>query len=202
MYRSFIYLVFALVMLMGCTDKTVEEPTTEASNANSDIESSEEESASENKSGEEADPEENSTTNNNDKESNENMDTLANYSAEEIEYARVWLQLGPNQELDELYAKHIPANTALNPDDETSEGYPEDVIQLSGTRLVDGSITYSGNGDGTINVYNVPLRWDGVYPAGEEFYIDIIENTEQVPIEPGNDDEVIELIKLLHIEKK
>lgn len=25
---------------------------------------------------------------------------------------------------------------------------------------MDGSVTYHGNGDGTIHVYNVPLRWD------------------------------------------
>ena len=58
-------------------------------------------------------------------------------------------------------------------------------------------MTYSGNGDGTINLYNVPLRWDGEYPAGEDFYNDIIENTELVEIEPGDDEEVIRLIELL-----
>ena len=131
---------------------------------------------------------------------NQDTETLAHFSNEEIEYARIWLQLGPNQEIDKLYIKHIPAGTDLNPDDKTSAGYPEDVIQLSGSRLVDGSITYSGNGDGTINVYNVPLRWDGVYPAGEQFYIDIIQNTKLEYVDPGDDEAVIELIKLQHKE--
>ncbi|SES18263.1 hypothetical protein SAMN04487944_12241 [Gracilibacillus ureilyticus] len=76
-------------------------------------------------------------------------DPLSEYSSEQIEYARVWLQLGPNQEIDELNVWHIEAGEPLNPTDEKSAAYPEDVIQLAGSRLVDGSVTYSGNGDGT-----------------------------------------------------
>lgn len=127
----------------------------------------------------------------------EDKEILSQYSSEQIEYARVWLQLGPNQELDELNVRQIPAGTPINPDDDTSANYPEDVIQLAGSRLVDGSVTYSGNGDGTINVYNVPLRWDGSYPAGEKFYIEIIENKKQLYVDTGNDEKIIELIKLL-----
>jgi hypothetical protein len=127
----------------------------------------------------------------------EQEDVLSPYSSEQIEYARVWLQLGANQDIDGLYVERIPADTPLNPDDETSGVYPEDVIQLAGSRLVDGSVTYSGNGDGTINVYNVPLRWDGEYPAGEEFYTEIIDNTELVPVDVGEDAEVVRLIGLL-----
>lgn len=67
---------------------------------------------------------------------------------------------GYNLAIDELKVEHISKGTPLNPDDETSIDYPEDVIQLSGTRLVDGVITYSGNGNGTVNIYNVPKRWD------------------------------------------
>lgn len=125
---------------------------------------------------------------------------LSNYSSEEIEYARVWLQFGPNQELDELNARRIPSGTPLNPDDETSATYPEGVVQLAGSRLVDGSVTYSGNGDGTINVYNVPLRWDGTNPAGEEFYTDIIQNTTLLAVDTGDDEQIIRLIKKLNIE--
>lgn len=125
------------------------------------------------------------------------VSALSEYSSKQIEYARVWLQLGANQEIDGLYVTEIPAGTPLNPDDETSGVYPEDVIQLAGSRLVDGSVTYSGNGNGTINVYNVPLRWDGEYPAGEEFYTELIESTELVPIDVGEDEDVIRLIELL-----
>ena len=124
-------------------------------------------------------------------------DALSEYSSEQVEYARVWRQLGPNQEIDGLYVQQIPEGTPLNSDDDTSAAYPEDVIQLAGSRVVDGSVTYSSNGDRTINVYYVPLRWDGEYPAGEEFYNDIIESTEVVEIEPGEDEEVIRLIELI-----
>lgn len=126
-------------------------------------------------------------------------EVLSKYTSKQIEYARVWLQLGPNQEIDELNVRHIPAGEKLNPDDDTSASYPEDVIQLAGSRLVDGSVTYSGNGDGTINVYNVPLRWDGKYPAGRNFYNDIIQSTKLVHIDAGDDQKVIRLIKLLNV---
>lgn len=125
----------------------------------------------------------------------ENDKQLDQYSSKDIEYARVWLQLGPNQDIDALYVTHISAGTLLNPDDETSISYPEDVIQLAGSRLVDGSVTYSSNEDGTINVYKVPLRWDVKIPAGEKFYKDIIENTELVYVDPDEDNKVIQLIK-------
>lgn len=135
-------------------------------------------------------------------ESKEEKSPLKEYSNEQIEYARIWLQLGPNQEIDELNITRIAAGTLLNPDDETSAVYPEDVIQLAGARLVDGSVTYSGNGDGTINVYNVPLRWDGEYPAGEQFYKEILENAKLVSVENGDDEKVIELIKLQKVVNK
>ncbi|CEG26216.1 hypothetical protein [Bacillus sp. B-jedd] len=126
-----------------------------------------------------------------------NKGTLSKYSADDIEYARVWLQLGANQDINGLYVRHISAGTPLNPGDETSVSYPEKVIQLSGSRLVDGSVTYSGNGDGTINIYNVPLRWDGQYPAGEQFYKDMIQNTKLVSIDPGENEKIVNVIKLL-----
>ena len=129
----------------------------------------------------------------------ENHNALSQYSVEEIEYARIWLQLGPNQELDELNVEYISKGTPLNPDDETSMDYLEDVIQLSGTRLVDGVITYSSNGNGTINVYHVPKRWDGLNPAGEDVYKKIIEDIDQESIDTGNDQKVEELIKILTI---
>jgi hypothetical protein len=132
----------------------------------------------------------------------ETGDKLSEYTAQQIEYARVWLQLGPNQEIDELNVRIIPAGSPINPNDDTSANYPEDVIQLAGSRLVDGSVTYSGNGDGTINVYEVPLRWETSVPDDlDENYMkelteSIIENTELVYVDPGDDEKIIELIKL------
>lgn len=132
---------------------------------------------------------------------NENgrVNPLAKYSSKEIEYARIWLQLGPNQEIDGLYIRHIPAGTPLNPDDETSVNYPENVTQLSGSRLVDGSVTYSSNGDGTINRYlAIPLRWDGVYPAGKKEYTNILKNKKRVKVDIGNNEKIIEIINKMN----
>ncbi|MER2120853.1 MAG: hypothetical protein ABS935_11330 [Solibacillus sp.] len=139
------------------------------------------------------------STDNNKKENRE----LSKYSPEQIEYARVWLQLGPNQEIDELYVKEISEGTLLNPEDNMSVKYPEDVVQLTGSRLVDGIVTYSSNGDGTINVYNVPLRWYGGFTPPKDIdkekvhqeMEDIINNTKKVYIHPNNEEKIIALIK-------
>ncbi|EGA88450.1 putative lipoprotein [Planococcus donghaensis MPA1U2] len=194
-FTKTLYVSGVMLLLAGCGDNTNEEPENKVPEENTVSEqtpekTTEEESATPME--EETEPEEITP------ETSE--DALAEYSSKEIEYARVWLQLGPNQELDGLYVNHIPAGTPLNVDDETSGTYPEDVIQLAGSRLVDGGVTYSGNGNGTLNLYNVPLRWDGVYPAGKEFYDEIIANTELVAIDVGEDEEVIRLIELLKME--
>ncbi|MFD1863064.1 hypothetical protein [Planococcus chinensis] len=203
-----LWMVAVISVLAGC-GSTNEESTPAATNEPEEKDTAEAKENTSKDEGEEADmtngndisPEENKAVEpdsaTGDTGSRQNEDALSEYFSEEIEYARVWLQLGPNQDIDGLYVERIPAGTPLNPDDETSGTYPERVIQLAGSRLVDGSVTYSGNGDGTINVYNVPLRWDGEYPAGEEFYTEIIENTELVPVDVGEDEEVIRLIELL-----
>ena len=210
--------LFTLVgMLVGCAGnkneasatgssknnsvKSTEEDTTETSTSKNELEETDTDDTNDVSSVESVNSDSNSSSSSENSGSNrsdkKDKESLSQYSSEQIEYARVWLQLGENQDLDGLYVQHIPAGTPLNPDDETSASYPEDVIQLAGSRLVDGSVTYSDNGSGTINVYNVPLRWDGKYPAGEEFYIDIIENTKTVSVDTGDDKKIIALIKLL-----
>ncbi|WP_096439009.1 hypothetical protein [Alteribacter populi] len=127
---------------------------------------------------------------------------LSKYSSEEIEYARVWHQLAPNQQIDKMYVKKIPAGTPINPNHEdVSATYPEDVIQLKGTRVVDGAVTYSGNGDGTINVYEVPARWDEKLggevdkEAIKNTTENIVKNKKKVEIEPVANEEIINLIE-------
>ena len=186
--------IVVIFILIGCDSKTNE--NSPAKEVESVQENSNHSEIDRENTGTESASTEQSTSEETNTEENPETETLAQFSNEEIEYARVWLQFGPNQQLDELYIKHIPAGTPLNPDDNTSASYPEDVIQLAGSRLVDGSVTYSGNGDGTINVYNVPLRWDGIYPAGEQFYIDIIQNTKLEYVDPGDEELVIGLIEL------
>ncbi|KIL51571.1 hypothetical protein KP77_10830 [Jeotgalibacillus alimentarius] len=197
--KQSIHLSLLLLLIAGCSANTADENETEQSGNAADTETVEE-SASSGEADQEKEVIETEESDGDAQESDATVeeDRLSQYAAEQIEYARVWLQLGANQEIDELNLHHIPAGTTLNPKDDTSGVYPEDVIQLAGSRLVDGSVTYSGNGDGTINVYNVPLRWDGVYPVGDEnFYTELIENTEQVYIETGDPEEVERLIELL-----
>ncbi|MEC1605079.1 hypothetical protein [Bacillus halotolerans] len=133
----------------------------------------------------------------------EKDNVLAEYSSEKIEYARVWLQLGANQEIDELNVRHISAGEPINPNDDTSAGYPEDVIQLAGSRLVDGSVTYSGNGDGTIKVYNVPLRWDSSDDVSKgvmrEVTENIIKNTKTVYVDTGDSEKIKRLIDIMAV---
>ncbi len=190
-YAKVLYLSGAVLLMAGCGDDGYEEPANDAAEDKPIIEPVKEDEEETSTNDEETPPEDTET----DEPAEE--DPLAPYTSKQIEYARVWLQLGPNQELDGLYVRQIPAGTPLNPDDETSGVYPGDVIQLAGSRLVDGVVTYSGNGNGTINLCNVPLRWDGQYPAGKEFYDELIENTELVAIDVGKDEEVIRLIELL-----
>ncbi|WP_394120350.1 hypothetical protein [Planococcus donghaensis] len=181
------YVIAALLLLAGCGEEDA--PIMDASKARGEPEETPLEEG-----GKEGAEDETITD---EAASNSGEDALSEYSSEQIEYAKVWRQLGPNQEIDGLYVEQIPEGTPLNPDDDTSAAYTEPVIQLAGSRVVDGSVTYSSNGDGTINLYNVPLRWDGEYPAGEDFYNDMIENTEVVEIEPGDNEEIIRLIELI-----
>lgn len=205
------------LLLAGCSDSKHEEAK-QPSNHDSDLLSDEmsnkmEDSTkigkdeSEPASGSEESSTDESNQTSSEKEKNvekgEEDHVLAAYPSERIEYARVWLQLGANQEIDELNVRHISAGEPINPNDDTSASYPEDVIQLAGSRLVDGSITYSGNGDGTINVYNVPLRWDSAHHLDQgvmrEVTENIIKNTKKVYVDTGDDEKVKQLIDMMSI---
>lgn len=194
------------LLLMGCGDSDQNKNNTENNHGEDNqnhVEGNDGKSNNANEPGNTTGSEgsENDDTDSSDNQAeNEKSDGLSDYSSEEIEYARVWLKLGENQNVDELNATQIKAGEPLNPDDETSLDYPEDVVQLSGSRLVDGTITYSSNGDGTINVYDIPQRWDGKNPAGEDVYEKLIDNTEQVSIDPDDDEKVIDLIEKLEID--
>ena len=116
---------------------------------------------------------------------------LFDYTSKQIEYARIWLQLGPNQEIDELNVRYISAGELVNIYDDTSASYPKDVVTLEGSRSVDGSVTYSSNGNGTINVYDVPSHWPSSAQVDKGFMKnyteDIIQNTKLVHVDPGED---------------
>lgn len=149
------------------------------------------------------DSEDNDSTDTSGKE--ENDDLLKRYSAEEIEYARIWLQMKDNMDINELKVIYIGKGEAVNPYDKESVNYPEDVIMLSGVGVAGSpGVVYSGNGDGTINFYDTPSHWqDGIEPEGKtmrEYTEDIVKNSEEIYIEPRSDKKIEELIQKINIE--
>lgn len=146
--------------------------------------------------------EEKESSNNNDSNSvsEEEEKALSNYNSEEIEYARIWLQIKNNMDINELNVIYIEKGELVNPYDNESVKYPEDAIMLLGKGVAGNpGVVYSGNGDGTINLYDIPSHWqDGVEPEDKtmkEYTKEIVEKPEEVYIEPRNDKDVEELIQ-------
>ncbi len=122
-----------------------------------------------------------------------NTEVLEDYSAKEIEYARVWLNTIGNVEVDELNIQYEREGTPINIYDDESVVYPEDVTMITGRYTADGMIVYSGNGDGTINIYDVPSHWQAPPEDWPAIYEDILD-TSTMYLEPMNDSEVVQLI--------
>ncbi|MFD1412514.1 hypothetical protein [Oceanobacillus jeddahense] len=200
---SFVSMVLFLLLLTACTNDANDESEEETPDNDSALEMKNPDAAdgedieSDDAENNESDNKKDNTSENTEQEVSDNKesDILENYSAEEIEYARVWLQLGDNPETDRLNARHVPAGDPINSLDEESAEYPEDVTVLDGGRQP-GVITYSSNGDGTINVYNIPPRWGN--NAGEEAlqntYQKILEEVELVEVDTGNPEDVKKVI--------
>lgn len=128
-------------------------------------------------------------------------DPLADYSEQEIEYARVWLQLGSTEDPGTLNVRHVPAGEPINVVIDDAPTYPEDIIHLTGEAGAMGLVAYSGNGDGTVNYYSqISYRWP-TPPSDmpeEEIraeYEAILEHTELVEIDTHDDEDVIRLIE-------
>lgn len=129
--------------------------------------------------------------------------SLSDYSSEEIEYARVWLEVIGTTDIDELMVSYRSKGDPVNRfEKEKNTTYPEDVIILETPSAI---VTYSGNGDGTINLYDLPLSWyDGILPKGKtmkEYTVEIINNPILVDIGVGEDEDVIKLITKETIQK-
>lgn len=132
----------------------------------------------------------------------EDSETLAQYSSEEIEYARVWLEVIDNKDIDTLNVWHNSKGEQVNQHDDDSVNYPEDAISLGGDAMADGVVTYSGNGDGTINLYDVPSHWpaaEQMDESMEKYTQEIIDTPDKVEIDPGDDEEIEELIHKINI---
>lgn len=136
----------------------------------------------------------------------EENDPLANYSVAEIEYARVWLEVVNNRDIETLKVGYISAGEPVGQYEGRSVKYPEDVVHLFTDFLAGGNVFYSSNGDGSINLYDVPTRWptpedlkEERNQTMEEYTQSIIDNPQRVMIDPGDDQEVENIIKKIEV---
>lgn len=130
---------------------------------------------------------------------------LEGFNAEEIEYARIWYQLRiSNYNVDAsmpIYITKISKGSKVNPQSEKSAVYKEDVTTIASSHRAIGSITYSSNGDGTINLYkNVPYKWESPQVSdysnmGEVTKNAIENNIETLYVEPWDNQDVSESAK-------
>lgn len=213
-----------LVFLAGCSNGS-EDQDEDSSGDNSKLEnkdskkqsSSEEESNKSNSDNdlENSNKQDNEQSNNKkrEKESNSNNESqqttdknksyLDNFNSEEIEYARVWYQLISTRNdlrgIKNVYVTKIPKGSKVNPQAENSAVYKTDVVKLEAPMKAGGSITYSSNGNGTINVYNnVPYKWESPqnsdYSQMDKITEKAIEdNVEKIYIKPNDNKQVAKL---------
>ncbi|CDO04281.1 hypothetical protein BN988_02835 [Oceanobacillus picturae] len=141
-----------------------------------------------------------------DSSGSEENDPLSNYSAKEIEYARVWLEVVDNKGIDTLKVSHISEGESVGQYEDKSVKYPENVVHLFTDFLAGGNVFYSSNGDGSINLYDVPTRWPTPEQLKEErnqtmkeYTQSIIDNPKKVVIDPGDDEEVQNVIEKIEI---
>ncbi|MGX0019552.1 hypothetical protein ACUW6T_002288, partial [Staphylococcus hominis] len=109
--------------------------------------------------------EKNNDSNKNQQSTDKNKSYLNNFNSEKIEYARVWYQLISTRNdlkgIRNVYVTEIPKGSKVNPQAQNSAIYKEKVVKLEAPMRAGGSVTYSSNGDGTINVYNnIPYKWE------------------------------------------
>ena len=138
-----ISIVGLLVILVGCNSNSSSDTNTSQSKYN----------------------EKNNDSNENQQSTDKKKSYLNNFNSEEIEYARVWYQLISTRNdlkgIRDVYVTEIPKGSKVNPQAQNSAVYKENVVKLEAPMRAGGSITYSSNGDGTINVYNnIPYKWE------------------------------------------
>ncbi|MCY3067827.1 hypothetical protein CYJ29_05185 [Aerococcus loyolae] len=211
-WKNLLYLLLVATTLAGCscspsreTDKEpagTEEKSSQTANVSQSSESNSQESSQASSAiASESAPKPAATKEVQD--SQVTSDPLASYDPLAIEYARIWLQLGANPAAEAINVHIIPQGTLINPYLTHGASYPETVTQLAGNRLVDGVVTYSSNRDGTINLYNIPLRFDlpDFNAIPESTYINetvkMANTTKRIAVEPNAPDRVIQTIQKL-----
>lgn len=134
----------------------------------------------------------------------ENSQDLTNFSDEEVEYARVWLNFGNNKNVDELSVTLIPKGSLINPNNVNYGVYKEDVVEVRGPQESDGNVVYSVDKEnsGYINIYSVPYNFEEVESRDNSQFKNLNEDTENVYIEPGENQVVSQLIETLNISER
>ncbi|MGW8126811.1 hypothetical protein ACWEYS_13390 [Staphylococcus xylosus] len=168
-----ISIVSFLVFLAGCNNKNAENHDNNSSSDTNTSENKENETnTSENrdtKNKRQSDNKDQEKKNNDSNESHQSTDKnksyLNNFNTEKIEYARVWYQLISTKNdlkgIRNVYVTKIPKGSKVNPQAQDSAVYKEDVVKLEAPMKAGGSVTYSSNSDGSINVYNsIPYKWE------------------------------------------
>lgn len=204
-----------LVILVGCNSNSSSDTNTSQSKDNETQNKNEETNTSDSGDNTESSNKQNKEQNDNKKQeknndSNENQQStdkkksyLNNFNSEEIEYARVWYQLISTRHdlkgIRDVYVTEIPKGSKVNPQAQNSAVYKENIVKLEAPMRAGGSITYSSNGDGTINVYNnIPYKWESSqtsdYSQMDKVTRKAIEdNIETIYIKPHDNKQVAKL---------
>lgn len=128
------------------------------------------------------------------------------YSEEEIEYAQVWLYYNPSgPPYSTLYVSKWEEGEPIAPSvyDEKGIDFKQDVINLTGEFGADGQISYTSNGDGTINIYDIPRKWPAEYEleGGVKAYTThIMDNPETIELPKGTIEELLPILETMKID--
>ncbi|OEK59208.1 hypothetical protein ASS99_13760 [Staphylococcus equorum] len=208
-----------LVILVGCNSNSSSDTNTSQSKDNETQNKNEETNTSDsgdntessNKKNDNKKQEKNNDSNKNLQSTDKKKSYLNNFNSEEIEYARVWYQLISTRHdlkgIRDVYVTEIPKGSKVNPQAQNSAVYKENVVKLEAPIRAGGSITYSSNGDGTINVYNnIPYKWESSqtsdYSQMDKVTRKAIEdNIETIYIKPHDNKAVAELASKVRYSK-
>lgn len=129
------------------------------------------------------------------------IDYLARYSDKQIEYAQVWLTVMENPDVSELGVYFYEEGEPVIPGYEAAHQLiPEKLTYLTGGYGYEGAVAYSNNGDGSVNVYNLPER---LHDSPEEFprIIEEALQPRQVDLNSYSDEELARLIERIHLQE-
>lgn len=135
---------------------------------------------------------------------NEEINTgiLARYSEDQVKNAYVWLAANGKKDISEFYVSNFPAGTPIvnTVYGEGSVNFPADVTVLSSEVVVDGSVWYSNNNDGSVTIYPVPNHWgEDVAREGKEkvkeVSQDVLNRARKINIPQYSDEETLQILQ-------